>query len=75
MSKIFGIMSRKDRQRDVTLGSEKSIRIVVEVGSAKNSKKIAAIEVYEYEKDMFRLEVNGNAVKEVLVEDDTKGDM
>jgi hypothetical protein len=75
MSKIFGIMSREDRRRDVTLGSEKSIRIEVKVGGTKNSKKIAVIEVYEYEKGMFRLVVNGNTVKEVLVEDDSKGEL
>ena len=75
MSKIFGIMSREDRRRDVTLGSEESIRIQVSVGSTKNTKAIAAIEVCEYEKDKFRLVVNGRNVKEVLVKDATERQM
>jgi len=68
MTKIFGKMCREDRRRVVTLGSNVRLKIEVFVGSAKDSKRIVDIEVYEYEKGMFRVLLEGGLIVEELKE-------
>ena len=68
MTKIFGKMERKERPRLITLGTNDTLIVEVMVGSAKNSKKIVDIEVYEYEKGMFRVMWEGKAIKELMVD-------
>ena len=62
MSEIYGCMMRGNPDREVTLGSNDRLDVVVNVGSAEDSRRFIYV-VVEDMGDHFICRVDGNEIK------------